>query len=373
VSDNFRRIFTTGIWLVIFVGILFFGLRPKDLTLTNNIQWLTSQNGIQLSPYGIAYSPPFIASAPSGNRQETELTIELAVQTDSNPSRQFSFVLAFDNGKDSAQLLLGQWRSWLILMNGDDYAHKKKRRRLSVNTAKLPDGVLFLTITTGSNGTYLHCNGKLAAAEEDLTLTIPSGDKSRLLLGSSAYGTQSWRGKIYGLAIYPKVLDVNTIDVHYRSWTRQRDFRFALRDDPLALYAFDEKKGEKVRDDAGSADLEIPRSFRGLRRQVLALPWKNFEYNKGFLVDALLNLVAFVPFGFFTVATLRQLGGGLKANAFLLAVLLGVLTSLLIEISQSWLPSRSSTLLDLTLNSLGSLAGVAACGFFADIRRRSLF
>lgn len=368
-SDSIRRISTIGIWLVILVGILFFGLRPKDLTLANNIQWLTSQNGIQVNPYGIAYSPPFIAPPP-GNKPETELTIELAMQTALPPSGQFSFVLAFDNGDDSAQLLLGQWRSWLILMNGDDYAHKKNRRRLSVNTAKLPEGVLFLTIITGSNGTYLHCNGKLAAAGENLALTIPSGGKSRLLLGNSAYGTQSWRGKIYGLAIYPKVLDVNTIDAHYRSWNRQRHFRFALQDDPLALYAFDEKKGETVRDDAGSADLEIPRPFNVLRRQMLVPPWKNFEFNKGFLVDALLNLVAFVPFGFFTVAMLRQLGGGLRAKAFQLAVLLCALTSLLIEISQSWLPSRSSTLLDLVLNSMGAVVGVAACGFFAEHRRR---
>jgi glycopeptide antibiotics resistance protein len=41
------------------------------------------------------------------------------------------------------------------------------------------------------------------------------------------------------------------------------------------------------------------------------------------------------------------------------------MTSLLIEILQSWLPSRSSTLLDLTLNSLGALTGVVCYMIFS--------
>lgn len=372
-SDRTRRITIICAALAILSGILYFGLRPKDLTLANSIRWLASDNGIRVDTYGLAYSPPFIAPPTPGNGQETALTIELAVQTASTASGQFSFLLALDNGDDSAQLLLGQWRSWFILMNGDDYAHREKRRRLSVDTAKLPDGILFLTVTTSGDGTRLYCNGKPAAANKNVTLTIPAGGKSRLLLGNSAYGTHSWRGNIYGLAIYPQVLEANTISAHYRRWARQRDFRFALQESPMVLYRFAEKGGNIVRDDAGSADLEIPRPLRVLRRQVLVPPWKNFEFTRGLLVDALLNLLAFIPFGFFSAAALRQLGGRPGANAFQLSVLLCVMTSLLIEILQSWLPSRSSTLLDLTLNSLGALTGVVCYTIFSRRRPRPHF
>ena len=144
--------------------ILFFGLRPKDLTLTNNVEWLKTENGILVRKFGIAFSPPFIDGGKPGSIGQREFTIELAAKTETLPSGQFRFLLVFDNGDDSRQLLLGQWRSWLILMNGDDYAHKEKRKRLSVNAAVLPSDTLFLTITAGSDGTTLYVNGKKAAA-----------------------------------------------------------------------------------------------------------------------------------------------------------------------------------------------------------------
>jgi len=61
----------------------------------------------------------------------------------------------------------------------------------------------------------------------------------------------------------------------------------------------------------------------------------------------------------------------LKAGAFLTAVSIGILTSLFIEISQSWMPSRSSTLLDLILNSAGTVAGAATYMIYARYRHRS--
>ena len=118
----------------------------------------------------------------------------------------------------------------------------------------------------------------------------------------------------------------------------------------------------------GTADLDIPRKMKVLRREVLVPPWKNVQVNRFFFVDVGLNFIAFVPFGFFAVAALTQLGGRLNARAFHLAAPIGIITSLLIELSQCWLPSRSSTLLDLILNSLGTGAGVALYGIF---QRRS--
>ena len=368
-----RQVTIICISLVILTGILFFGLRPKDLTLTNNLSWLENENGIHFRKYGIAFSPPFIdTSGPEWAGQE-RLTIEIAIKTEKKTSGSFRFLLAIDNGDESQQLLLGQWRSWLILMNGDDYAHKKKLKRLSVNTATLPDGILFLTITSGPKGTRLYCNGKTVAAKEDFTLKIPAGEKSRIIVGNSAYGHHSWEGDIYGLAIYTDLLIEETIGEHYENWAGGNHFSYALQNRPLAVYAFDEKEGEWARDLAGTAHLELPGKMKVLRRKILAPPWKNFEYNRDSFIDIVLNVIAFIPFGFFAVAALRQQGGRLKANAFHLAALLCIMTSLLIEISQSWLPSRSSTLLDLILNSLGAILGAALYGIYRKRRFRPTF
>ena len=41
-----------------------------------------------------------------------------------NQEECFNFIFAIHNGSDRNQLLLGQWRSWIIAINGDDYDHR---------------------------------------------------------------------------------------------------------------------------------------------------------------------------------------------------------------------------------------------------------
>ena len=368
--SNAHRVTSIIIAFVILGVILFFGLRPKDLTLTNNVSWLNSDNGIHINKYGIAFSPPFLESSSPGPAGHAGLTIELAFKPEKRSSGIFSILMVLDNGDDTRQLLLGQWRTSLILMNGDDYAHRKKQKRISVNTDELPDDILFLTIVTGGNGTHLYCNGKPVASRQDLTLNIPAGPPSRLIIGNSAYGKHTWQGDIFGLAIYRRALTTDVINTHYHKWMRDRNFGSALQDRPLVAYSLDERRGERARDLTGTADLKLPRRMKVLRRQVLVPPWKSVGYNRDFFMDAALNFIAFIPFGFFAVAALKHQGDRLKAKAFHLAALIGIMTSLLIELSQCWLPSRSSTLLDWVLNSLGAVVGVALYGIFHGRSRR---
>ena len=76
-------------------------------------------------------------------------------------------------------------------MNGDDYDHKKKTKRISVNTvSKLPT-TRFVTITTGKEGTQVYVDGQLVRTKKDLTLRIPSGAKARLIIDNSVYGRHS--------------------------------------------------------------------------------------------------------------------------------------------------------------------------------------
>jgi len=75
--------------------------------------------------------------------------------------------------------------------------------------------------------------------------------------------------------------------------------------------------------------------------------------------DLILNVLLYLPLGFCLVLAI-----GARLNrvfAVVLATVLGAMLSLSIELAQSMLPSRVSSLLDLTLNSAGSLLG-ATCG-----------
>ncbi len=134
-----------------------------------------------------------------------------------------------------------------------------------------------------------------------------------------------------------------------------REFRWTAPLGPLQYNLFDEKEGPRAFDQAGGGHhLEIPARMRILKRKILTPPWQGFEFNRSLIQDIIVNLVGFIPLGFIFTATFVQAG---SKHDVLLTVALCFTLSLSIEIIQAWMPSRSSDLLDLILNTLGGLLG----------------
>jgi len=79
-------------------------------------------------------------------------------------------------------------------------------------------------------------------------------------------------------------------------------------------------------------------------------------------VEAVANVVMFVPFGVLVGLLLRR--------GWWVVVLLGAATSALIETVQRWLPTRYSTLQDVVMNTLGAAVGVAVLLVVARARGR---
>jgi len=109
-----------GLSFAVLLGILFLGLRPKGFNYSNNVKWIIDHPGIRFSRYGIAYTTPFIDSSEKNLSDTNGFSIEIALKPVSYHEGGFNFILALHNGKDSSQLLMGQWRSWIIVMNGDE-------------------------------------------------------------------------------------------------------------------------------------------------------------------------------------------------------------------------------------------------------------
>jgi glycopeptide antibiotics resistance protein len=82
--------------------------------------------------------------------------------------------------------------------------------------------------------------------------------------------------------------------------------------------------------------------------------------------DIAINIAGFAPFGFFAMAFLSV---RLQATtrAMLLAVACGVLVSLTIETGQYWLPTRTSSLIDVLTNGMGTALGVWAYLLFRNV------
>lgn len=73
------------------------------------------------------------------------------------------------------------------------------------------------------------------------------------------------------------------------------------------------------------------------------------------LFDLAVNVLAYLPLGFFLALTLRRLPGRLTPAC--VALVLGAVLSLGLECAQSWLPSRVASNLDLACNTIGAGLG----------------
>jgi VanZ family protein len=89
--------------------------------------------------------------------------------------------------------------------------------------------------------------------------------------------------------------------------------------------------------------------------------------------DVAVNVLGFVPFGGLLVIYLKNSRAWSNRKAIILAILLGFVVSLVIEVLQVFLPTRDSSLLDLINNTLGTgiggAVGVAVWPQLQSLRR----
>ena len=354
-----------GLAIAVLTGILIFGLSPNGYKFTNEVSWILDRPGIQFGKYGIAYTNSFINTIGDSASKPNCFSIEMALKPANYHEKGTNFILVLHNGRDRSQLLMWQYHSWIILMNGDDYDHKRKTKRIAVNITSQSPTARFVTVTTGEGGTEVYLNGRLVSRKKDLILKIPDSGTTRLLVGNSIYGKQSWQGDVYGLVFYGYILTAQDIKRHFNKWSQERNFLFANQDKPTLLYYFDEKAGGTAIDHAGGKhDLEIPAKMRIFKKKILSSEWSGLKFNRSVYEDNLLNLIGFIPFGFILAATLIKFGGTLKKHYFFITVSFCLTVSLIIEILQAWLPSRISSMPDLIFNTLGALIGVVILKYF---------
>jgi hypothetical protein len=360
-----------GLSVAILFGVLIFGLMPNGFFFSNGVNWIPDRPGLRFSKNGIAYTNSFIGLIEENISKPCSFSVEIALKPASYDKKGFNFILALYNRKDNNQLLMGQYllmgeyRSKILLMNGNDYDYKKRTRRIVLNAASPSSTTRFITITSGKKGTEVYLNGQLVRTKKDLTLKIPNNSKARLLIGNSANSRHSWQGDVYGVAFYGYTLNAQEVKLHFNKWFQEQNFSFAKKDKPFVLFFFDEKEGEKAFDHAaGKNHLEIPWKMKKLEREFLSMTLSIWNFSRSSIKDIFLNLVGFIPFGFVLSATLIKIGGTFEKNDVLITVVLCFTVSLMIEIVQAWIPLRYSRMLDLILNTLGALIGAIMYRFF---------
>jgi hypothetical protein len=352
--------------IMIVVLTLFFGLRPKEWTPINNVQWLSSERALSFQHPSIAYVDDVQSF---GNHQSSEdFSIQIVIAPENILRGGYRPILTIHGGDDCNQLTLWQWGASVIVMNGNDYDYSKKSPRLSAKDSLVPGELSLITVTSSGLNTYLYMGGKLASKTQNSRLVIPhTPDKMRLILGNSVYGKHSWDGEIYGVAMTSVALSEMRVKSLYDNWMSRISPVFEPVDDLRLLYTFNEGKGRLVTDETGlNPSLQLPSRLIVLQRAFLSPPWEHFRLNLVCLIDVLVNVIGFIPIG--AVAYYWSRGTHTPYRRYSIPVTLAFCfcLSLGIESVQAWLPNRDSSLLDLVLNTCGAWLGITV---FTSIQR----
>ena len=327
------------ICLVITAGILLAGLWPFNFWPENKVRWLKDQNGVQFFGQAIVFSqlPAYYSLPPC--------SIEFRLQSTTEESPHLGHIFSFLDEHGSETFFVGQWRSHLLL--GKGIHGKKNYREMGIRDVLKKGDKRFVTITSGVDGTNIYVDGTLMKSNPRFHLfSINEKPSGRIVLGSSPKGSGYWTGNLLSLAIYDRALTGEEVSQH------------SLGSEPISLYFFDEHSGTLAHDSVGDHHLVIPSRFKVLKKTTLVPPWEDFRFSRSYLMDILTNILGFIPFGFFFSAYLWMRKPRSNFRLLLMSVIIAGCISLSIELTQVYLPTRNSQLMDVIMNILGAAIGI---------------
>jgi hypothetical protein len=214
---------------------------------------------------------------------------------------------------------------------------------------------VFLSITTGAAGTAAYSDGVLVKqlssykfSSQDLT--------GQLMFGNAPATADTWSGTLKGFAVYDRELSADETSQHYVSWTHHDEKALANTKGAVGVYLFSENRGSVIRNEVDpGTNLVIPDRFFVPHKQFLETPWDEFHRGWGHWKNLAINVVGFIPLGFFFCALLysaSDLGRPVPAT-----IVVGFAVSLTIEVLQGFLPTRDSGMTDVFSNTLGTALG----------------
>jgi hypothetical protein len=350
-----------GICLTILVIILIAGLWPFNFFPENKVVWLQDKNGVYFSSRGMILSPDPWNDPQQLLLNKKSITIEILIHPTEEPKNGINRILSIYDGEGSEITFLGQWKKHLIIQSRikrpvGNILHSE----IGVNDALGKDRDYFLSITSGTEGTSIYINGQLAQTyPRHRLLGSITSKKIGFILGNSPVGKNSWKGRITRLAIYNRTFTAEQIFKHYKLYLENNFTMHPEKEACIDLYLFNEKQGAVITDYSNlNNHLTIPVLFRPVKKIILDPPWHDFRWKKSFVQDTIINLLGFIPLGFFFTAFLLKASNWKKKIIYISVVATGFAISLTIELSQIYLPSRYSQLDDVICNSVGTVLGI---------------
>lgn len=375
---SLKRLCTSGaLSLILCFAFIVAGLWPFEFFPENKVDWVNEPSGLRFrgrsdgsdgGAGGLAFTPQPLGSAGNG----VSFSIEIRLRCNREPRGSLPGILVFCDEEKRPSLFLGQWKSCLVVRRFNTTAsHGKRWKEASVCNALTEGTTRFITVTSNGSECVFYVDGVPKRRYPRFSLLPQAGSLQGhyLLLGNTPESKNGWIGDILGVALYDRFLGEDEVMESYRAWTRGQDGSSARRDGLFLQYEFQKETEEKVFDHSGrDNDLLIPPYAKFATR--LLTPLEIVGIGRSFVMDAVVNVLGFIPFGLSLCIFLA----GRTRLAFPMVVAAGTLggaaISLFIEVVQSQIPVRTSSTADLMSNTLG--AGLGAL-IFAIIHARKGF
>jgi len=348
------RLLLPTICAFVLSGILVAGLWPFHAP-RNEVSWLSNGNGLIFGGYGSLLSAHGFKTSNSSDGACLEIWLEPRV------INAWGTILSFYSSEHGSTFLaLGQ--AW------DDLALQRKNLDKKGNTRSTTiyadqvfryGGPVFLTISSGDQGTSIYVNGVLVRMSRGFQFSTQDLT-GQLVIGNSSVTTDTWSGQLKGLAIYNRELPAGQVAQHYQSWLGSGRPSVPAPDTAVALYLFNDGSGDVVHNQVDSGnDLVIPERFFLLHEPFLELPWNEYHSGWHYWKDIGVNIAGFIPLGFFFYASF--LLARRVEHPMTVTIAFGFAVSLTIEVLQAFLPTRNSGTTDLITNTLGTVLGAMMC------------
>ncbi len=323
------------------------------------------QTGVEFAAPGIINSQSPVMRLAPDIAKGTGFSIEVWAAANGHRQHGPARIVSYSLASRARNFTLGQEGLDLVMLlrtthtNLSAYIPHVRLKDVFTTTA-----VQHIVVTYDFRWQNIYINGR-----KRLRTKIPGGDFSNwepaqyLLLGNEATGDAPWLGKLFLVAIYNRGLSAEEIRRDFAAGPKAGANTGVKRRGAVALYEFTKGPGKRFADTSGAApalDLWRPKYFIEGSENFLIWP-QRMPANAEERLEVIANVVLFVPFGFFLYTALCRRGRRCWSSA-VLTLLIGALVSLTFELTQFFLPGRTSSLLDVVANASGAALGSIIAG-----------
>ncbi len=314
--------------------MLLAGLWPFRFSFPNKAH-ITQRGMIRFSAPSFAYDDKALNPLEQKFLSDSNYSLDLTLNGWPQQRRYVARIITLVNG-GREHVVVGQWKTHLIVYATEQIQGKRigKTKELPVFNAFAKTKDFHLSCLQYKDTLLIYVNGELKrkAGQVKLFDRFPSGN-NRFMFGSTQHGKFGYSGEFGEFRISRSLMNYK----------------------PDIEFTIGQRRGD------GAHAIIVPKEFPLFLKPVLAYPWHDFTNDASYWSDIAVNLVGFLPFGFFMAAAMsaryKMRGKVNFKKVVIFTTIAGTAFSLTIELSQVFMPLRTSQLSDLINNGLGTMIG----------------